>query len=85
MGKLQAIKVPGCECWFHSRDHTPEHFHAASPGEWEVKVLFMRNPVEIEIVFEDRKIPRRVLSSLRSLAASNRTAIFLEWSQKVGQ
>lgn len=83
MGKVDCLQVAGCECWFYSRDHPPEHFHAASPGEWEVRVLFLRQPIEIEVVYEIRKIPRSVLESLRRVAGASREDLFVEWSQKV--
>jgi hypothetical protein len=50
-----------------------------------VKVLFLRDPVEIEVVFEVRKIPPKVLNALRARAVADRAALLREWSQKVGQ
>ncbi len=83
MGKVDCLAVPGCECWFYSKDHPPEHFHCASPGEWELKVFFLRCPVEYEIRYEVRRVPRRMLRSILSLAEANREDLFTEWSRKV--
>jgi hypothetical protein len=43
------VFLTGLELWFNSRDHLPPHFHAEKVGQWEVRVMFMRQPVELEL------------------------------------
>jgi hypothetical protein len=49
MGRVEAFSVTGCECWFYSGDHGPHHFHAGVADEWEVRILFMHDPVKYQI------------------------------------
>lgn len=83
MGRVDAFQVPGCDCTFYSNDHPPPHFHAKSPGEWEIKVYFLKDPPTYEVVFEIKQIPGRTRRAVLNLAALNREALFTEWDVKV--
>jgi hypothetical protein len=83
MGRVECFSLPGVDCWFYSNDHPPEHFHARSPGEWEVRVYFLRDPVDIEEAWRARRIPRGVLRQLAQLGGTHRLALFGEWDRKV--
>lgn len=83
MGRLQAFAVSGCECWFHTGDHGPYHFHAGVADEWEVRIFFMHEPVEYEIKFDLRRIPSRVLRRLLKQAADHRAELLKEWDNHV--
>lgn len=81
MGRLEAFGVPGCRCWFYSGDHSPPHFHAAAPGEWEVRVFFLLEPVVYDVKYEVRRIPRVVLRALLEGAREHRAELFREWER----
>ena len=81
MGQLRAFGVPGCRCWFFTGNHGPPHFHAAAPDEWEIRVLFLQNPVEYEIKYRVRRIPGSVLTRVLAAAQEHRAALLREWER----
>lgn len=83
MPKVEAFQIAGCRCWFYSDDHRPAHFHANSPGEWEVRVYFLLDPPEMEVVLSIKHIPGRIRRRLLSLAEEHRSELLAEWSEKV--
>lgn len=85
MGRVECFTLAGVDCWFFSSDHTPEHFHARSRGEWEVKILFLRQPIEVEVVWQVKRIPGSVMRDLAEIAEKHRSALFSKWSRKVAQ
>jgi hypothetical protein len=77
---VRAFRVPGLKIWFWSQDHEPPHFHAKREGEWEMKVHFLRVPGEmLELVWADRRPPRRILQQLACLAEEHRLALLEQW------
>jgi hypothetical protein len=82
---VETFQVAGCRCWFYSDDHRPAHFHAGSPGEWEVRVYFLLEPPQVEVVLELKKLPGRIRRALLGLAKEYRAELLEEWSQKVHQ
>ncbi len=56
---VESFQIAGCRCWFYSDDHRPAHFHARSPGEWEVRVYFLLEPPQVEVVLEVNRLPGR--------------------------
>ncbi len=75
------MEVDGCELFFNSDDHLPPHFHAEYE-RGEVRVVYLRDPPEIEIKWG--QAPRR--SAARSLvdgARTHRLELHDEWSRKV--
>lgn len=85
MGRVECFTLPGIDCWFFSSDHAPEHFHARLRGEWEVKVLFLRQPVEFDVVWQVKRVPGSAMRGLSEMAEKHRSALFSEWSRKVAQ
>lgn len=81
MGQVESFEVPGCRCWFFTADHSPPHFHAAAPDQWEVRVFFLFEPVTYEIKYQVRKIPRGVLRHLLSAARKHRAELLAEWER----
>ena len=81
MGRLETFSVPGCRCWFYSGDHGPPHFHAGAPGEWEVRVFFLQDPVMYEVKYMLRRIPRGLLTAILEGAQEHRAAVFREWER----
>ncbi|MEX2526740.1 MAG: DUF4160 domain-containing protein [Gemmatimonadota bacterium] len=81
MGKVESFQISGCRCWFFTGDHSPPHFHAASSGEWELRVFFLLEPVTYEVKYETRKIPRSILKALLNAAKSHREDLFREWER----
>lgn len=81
MSKVHAFAVDGIQLWFNSNDHRPPHFHAET-ADGEVRVLFMRDPVELEVVWG--QVPKkRIRRALEKLCAEHRDALCVEWSAKV--
>ena len=83
MPNVEAFQIAGCRCWFYSDDHRPAHFHASSPGEWEVRVYFLLEPPQMEVVLEVKRLPSRIRRGLLSLAREHRAELLKEWSEKV--
>lgn len=81
MGRVEAFSVPGCECWFHTGDHGPHHFHAGVADEWEVRIFFLHEPVRYEVKYRLKKIPNRTLRRLLETAAEHRSALMKEWDR----
>lgn len=81
MGRVRAFEIPGCECWFHTGDHGPPHFHAGAPDEWEIRVFFMQKPVTFEEKYTVRRIPGRVLRSILDAAEEHRVELFRQWEE----
>jgi hypothetical protein len=79
---MEAFFVDGCECWFHSGDHGPHHFHAGVADAWEVRIFFMHEPVTFEVKFEIKRIPGRTLRRLLEAAAEHRAALLTEWDRR---
>ncbi|MGA3123068.1 MAG: DUF4160 domain-containing protein [Polyangiaceae bacterium] len=86
MGEVTSFALAGLELWFNSDDHLAPHFHAERPGDWEVRVYFLRDRADM---FETKWSirlgrPRRGdLRQLAALAEANRAELFAEWQQKV--
>lgn len=81
MPKVDALTVAGLELWFNSNDHRPPHFHAEKPGEWEVRIKFLKDPEEmVEVIYSaKRNRPNRSdLKDLTGLAVENRIALLEE-------
>lgn len=85
MPNVETFQVAGCRCWFYSDDHRPAHFHASSPGEWEVRVYFLLEPPQVEVVLELKRMSGRIRRALLRLAKEHRAELLEEWSQKVHQ
>lgn len=86
MGRVECIALPGLEMWFNSSDHEPPHFHAERPGEWEVRVFFLRGRADM---FETKWSARKgkptpaQLGRLGRIAERNRLDLLIEWERKV--
>jgi hypothetical protein len=84
--KVTSFQLAGLDLWFYSNDHVPEHFHAEKPGEWGVRVFFLRDPGEmIEVMYSTK--PRRPskadLKVLKASAEQHRVGLLEEWEAKV--
>lgn len=85
MGEVSSFAAAGLDLWFNSNDHLPPHFHAEKPGEWEVRVFFLRDrPDMFETKWTTRPgRPRRgELRDLAALAEATRAKLLTEWEQK---
>ena len=84
MGKVSSLAEPGLELFFNSSDHLPPHFHAEKPGEWEVRVFFLRVVADmVELKWALRAPSARVLKKLCAAAEQRRAALLVEWELKV--
>jgi hypothetical protein len=81
MPDVQCVSLPGLEMWFNSRDHLPPHFHAEKIDEWEVRVMFMRRPPEIELNWGSPS--GRDKKRLREAAEQHRLELLAEWERAV--
>jgi hypothetical protein len=79
---VRCASVTGLETWFNSRDHLPPHFHAERVGQWEVRVMFMRQPPEFEPCWGCQPSGRDQ-KRLRSVAERHRLELLSEWEQAV--
>ncbi len=86
VGRVSTLSVPGLELWFNTSDHLPPHLHAEKAGDWEVRVYFLREPVEM---FETKwtmrpgRPSRGELSELGRKVEESRAQLLVEWEQKV--
>lgn len=81
MVRLRTFELPGCRLWFYTSDHEPPHFHARVADAWELRVYFMREPPEHDVIFESRHIPAKTVRAILELAAEHRAALFEEWER----
>ena len=66
------------------KEHAPPHFHAEQPGDWEVRVLFLRDPSEMIDVRWQSKTPKaKTLRRLCELAEEHRERLLAEWEAAV--
>jgi hypothetical protein len=86
VGRVTSFALAGLELWFNSADHLPPHFHAEKPGDWEVRVYFLRDRADM---IETKWTARRgrsnqgELRELASLAQASRADLLDEWERKV--
>jgi len=85
MGKVDAFKLVGVECWFCSQDHRPPHFHARKRGKWDVRVFFMEAKDQmLERVRGARApLPARDVKAICDAAEEHRDQLLAEWEEKV--
>jgi hypothetical protein len=85
VGRLTSFALAGLELWFNTDDHMPPHFHAEKPGEWEVRVYFLRDRAMFEAKWTTRarRPSRGALRARAALAEANRAGLLVEWEQKV--
>ena len=83
MATVTAFQIHELKIWFWSNDHEPPHFHAKRSGEWEVKVSFMLDQLEmVEIESWSKKQPsKKVLKELTTLAQAHRIALLEQWEE----
>jgi hypothetical protein len=63
--------------------YKPPHFHAERPGDWELRIYFLRDPGEmIEKKWGEQPKPAE-LRKLLSLAEKHRVDLLAEWQRKV--
>lgn len=84
MPRVECFEVPGLDLRFHSHDHRPAHFHARKPGEWEIRVFFLREPPAFAEEFVVTRISASTLRMLLERAAEHRAELLEEWSRGVG-
>jgi len=84
--RVTTFSVAGLELWFNSNDHLPPHFHAEKPGQWSVRVRFLRDSeqmIEILYSFMPRRPSKSDLKALIKLTERHRAALLEEWEAKV--
>ena len=81
MGKVTSFALAGLFLWFNSDDHLPAHFHAERTDEWELRVFFLRDPVEMfEVRWTSGRGPAAAdLRDLAKLVVANRVDLLAEW------
>ena len=85
MGKVTSFNLEGIECWFHSQEHRPPHFHAKKRGHWHIRIYFMEAKSNMA---ERARGPRGRISSadrntICDIAEWYRGELLLEWEKKV--
>jgi hypothetical protein len=83
---VAAFSVAGLDFWFNSSDHLPPHFHAEKPGDWEVRVYFLRDRSEMFEVKWTKKKGRPRKKDFRAVGRAteqHRAELLVEWEQKV--
>lgn len=81
---MSAFAQDGLELFFNSSDHLAPHFHAERPGEWEVRVFFLRDEASMVDIKWALKAPsKKELKKLCADAAQVRPELLTEWEQKV--
>jgi hypothetical protein len=84
VGKLDCLSFAGWDAWINSDDHDPPHFHLEKPGEWVVKVRFMRKPPEFEYVYKgkNRGLSAKDRKRVSQAVEQHRAELFREWLNK---
>ena len=83
MGRVLVFEIAGLDLWFNSADHRPPHFHAEKPGEWELRIYFLRDKSEMEEKKWGRDPRIAELKKLLEAAEEHRAELLREWEQKV--
>lgn len=86
MPRVACFGVAGLELWFNSHDHLPPHFHAERPGEWQVRVFFLREGDEMfEVVYSTRanRPSRADVKVLARESTGHRVALLAAWERVV--
>ena len=84
MARVTAFELPGIDCWFHSQDHGPPHFHAKKAGVWEVRVFFLKRVESmIEVKWKRGFLGGRETKPLCAMAEACRAELLREWEEKV--
>jgi hypothetical protein len=84
MGRVECFELEGIDLRFYSNDHEPSHLHAERPGDWEVRVFFLEDPVRLEVKWpKDGGPDAGDRAPLTSGAASHRPQLLDEWKHKV--
>lgn len=91
MPLVTCFRLNGLQLMFYSSDHTPPHFHAEMPGEWNIRVYIETTTAEqlhYEAKWPTNPAPRlgaKLLKTLATLTAQHREALLQEWEAKVCQ
>jgi hypothetical protein len=88
LGKIDAFAVAGIETWFYSLDHPPPHLHAKRPGEWEIRVYFLRfekRHLDFDFEWCEKKRGPNAgeKSAILEAVLGCREALLAEWNNKV--
>jgi Domain of unknown function (DUF4160) len=86
VGRVASLTLAGLDLWFNSDDHLPPHFHAEKPGEWEVRVYFLRDASSMFEAKWSKSDGRPSKGDLRMLAKAvvgSRAELLGEWHEKV--
>lgn len=86
MPKVVSVVLLGLDLWFNSDDHLPPHFHAEKPGEWEVRVHFLRGTADMFETNWSATAGRPSKGDLKALARAveaRRADLLAEWTAKV--
>lgn len=88
MPTVDAFTIAGLDLAFLSNDHWPPHFHATSPGAWEVRVYILSTTAD-DLDFDTKWPPRgagpngRTQRTLRRLVVEHRSSLLDEFDRKV--
>lgn len=84
MARVDCIQLAGADLFFNSLDHLPPHFHAHRPGEWEVRVFFLRERDQmLQAKWMDRAMSGPTRRKLTRLAQDHREDLLREFDAKV--
>jgi hypothetical protein len=85
MGKVEAFRLQGIECWFNSQDHSPPHFHARKKGKWHVRVYFLepRAGMFERVPGAQGRFGAGQGRMIYEMVKDTRDSLLLEWERKV--
>jgi hypothetical protein len=91
LSKIFIGELPGLDCFFHSGDHRPEHFHVKKKGCWEIRVYFSSCTEEkLDYSFKFPKRPGKNKrptgkeeKTILKLVIEHRERLLKEWEEKV--
>ena len=84
VARVDCIAVPGVELFFNSLDHLPPHFHALRPGEWEVRVYFLKERAQmLDLKWRQQGMTGATRRALTKLAEEHREDLLQEFDEKV--
>ena len=81
MGLVRAFRIPGCRLWIYTGDHGPPHFHVGVVDEWEIRVYFMQEPPEPEVIYQVKRVPGKTVRRILMLTATHRAELLDEWER----
>jgi hypothetical protein len=86
MPKVKAFSIDGIECYFHTNDNDPPHFHAKKRDSWELRVWFLETDEDFlfEYDWHRKEASGKDFRRLAAKVKKHRALLLQEWQKARG-